>query len=239
MKRKIPMQPVLLFFSLVVVLAGCAKYPPIDSKAELPSDYTYIIGPGDDVEMFVWGNPEISRSVPVRPDGKITAPLVEELPASGKTPYQLARDIEQELAKYIRNPLVTVIVTDFVGPYSEQIRIVGFWGGGSGAGGNSSNSNSGSGSSGTSGGGGRSGGNSIGRALALPYRENMTLLDVVVEVGSYDDYADGNRASVVRYVNGVRRQFGIRLDDLISDGDMSANIELLPGDIIFVPEAFF
>ena len=240
MKRKFPMQPVLLFCSLVVVLAGCAKHPPIDSKAELPSDYTYVIGPGDDVEMFVWGNPEISRSVPVRPDGKITAPLVEELPASGKTPYQLARDIEQELAKYIRNPLVTVIVTDFVGPYSEQIRIVGFWGGGSGFGNSGSNTGgSRSGSIGTSSGGSGSSGGSIGRAMALPYRENMTLLDVVVEVGSYDDYADGNRASVVRYVNGIRRQFGIRLDDLISDGDMSANVELLPGDIIFVPEAFF
>ncbi|MEE9396845.1 MAG: polysaccharide export protein [Methylococcales bacterium] len=237
MKRKIPMQPVLIFFSLAVILAGCAEHPPIKTKAELPSDYTYIIGPGDNVEMFVWGNPEISRSVPVRPDGKITAPLVEELPASGKTPYQLARDIEQELAKYIRNPLVTVIVTEFVGPYSEQIRIIGFWGGGSGFGGGGSNAGTSSGS-GSSGGIGSSGG-SIGRAMALSYRENMTLLDVVVEVGSYDDYADGNRASVVRHVNGVRKQFRIRLDDLISDGDMSANIELLPGDIIFVPEAFF
>ncbi len=219
-------------------LTGCASYPPMEINAQLPSDYTYVIGPGDSVEMFVWGNPEVSRTVPVRPDGKMTAPLVEELKASGKTPYQLARDIEKELARYIRNPLVTVIVSGFNGPYSQQIKIIGAFGGGGGGGG------FGGGGGGFGGGGGGrggfGGGGNIYQARAFPYTEDMTLLDLTVSVGNLGaGYGDGNRASIVRVINGERRQFGVRLDDLVEDGDMSANVELLPGDILFIPEAYF
>lgn len=170
-----------------------------------PSDYTYIIGPGDSLEMFVWGNPEISRTIPVRPDGKINAPLVEELPASGKTPFQLARDIEKELSKYIRNPLVTVIVNDFVGPYSEQVRVVG----------------------------------QAAKPQAVPYKENMSLLDLMILVGGLTDYAAGNRAVIVRNMNGVQQQLRVRIDDLLEDGDITANVNILPGDILIIPEAYF
>lgn len=107
------------------LLAGCASsYPPAPVSAA-DSQYNYLIGPGDTVNIVVWRNPELSMSVPVRPDGRITTPLVEDPPAIGKDATTLARDIEQALAKYIREPVVTVIVTGFVGPYSEQIRVVG------------------------------------------------------------------------------------------------------------------
>lgn len=143
--------------------------------------------------------------VPVRPDGKITTPLVEDLPASGKTASQLARDIEKALAKYIQEPIVTVIVTDFVGPYSEQIRVIG----------------------------------QAAKPQALPYRENMTMLDVLIAVGGVTDFADGNKASVIRNVGGKPQQFGVRLDDLIKDGDISANVLMRPGDVLVIPESFF
>lgn len=252
---------------VAVLLSGCTSYPPMDKNAQLPSDYTYVIGPGDAVEMFVWGNPEVTRSVPVRPDGKITAPLVEELQASGKTPYRLARDIEKELSRYIRNPLVTVIVSGFTGPYSQQIRVIGAFGGGGGGfggggfgGGGGGIGGGGTGGGGTGGGiggggiggggtggglggggiGGGGGGGGIYNAMSLPYTEDMTLLDLTVAVGNLGSgYGAGNRASIVRNINGERKQFGIRLDDLIEDGDMTANVELLPGDIVFIPEAYF
>jgi polysaccharide biosynthesis/export protein len=194
-------------FSLMIcamALTGCTSVP-LAPNIEPLSDYTYIIGPGDSVEMFVWGNPEISRTVPVRPDGKISAPLVEELPASGKTPYQLARLIEKELAKYIRNPLVTVIVSGFVGPYSEQVRVVG----------------------------------QATKPQAVPYKENMSLLDLVIVVGGLTDYAAGNRAVIIRTVNGIQRQFRVRIEDLLDDGDITANINVLPGDILIIPESYF
>lgn len=190
---------VCLFF-----LGGCSSVP-LAPDVEPPTEYTYIIGPGDNVEMFVWGNPEVSRSVPVRPDGKISAPLVEELSASGKTPFQLARDIERELGKYIRNPLVSVIVSGFVGPYSEQVRVVG----------------------------------QAAKPQAVPYKENMSLLDLMIVVGGMTEYADGNRSTIVRTVNGVKQEFRIRIDDLLDNGDISANVNVLPGDILIIPEAYF
>lgn len=193
------------WLAVLLILGACTRLPPLNPRAEPPADYTYIIGPGDSLEMFVWGNPEITRTVVVRPDGKISAPLVEELPATGKTPYQLARDIEKELSRYIRNPLVTVIVSGFVGPFSEQIRVVG----------------------------------EAANPQAIPYREHMTLLDLMIAVGGVTEFAAGNRATLVRWINGQQRQFRVRIDDLLKDGDISANVDLLPGDILIIPEAFF
>lgn len=110
-----------------LMLAACAttpKYPP--APAHLAGvDYNYHIGVNDVVNVIVWRNPELSMSVPVRPDGMITTPLVDDLPALGKTPTQLERDMEKALTKYIRDPVVTVIVTGFRGPAEEQIRVVG------------------------------------------------------------------------------------------------------------------
>jgi polysaccharide export outer membrane protein len=194
-----------LVFSLLT-LGGCATgHPPLSAGNDKVPDHDYLVGPGDIVSITVWRNPEVSMSVPVRPDGKITTPLVEDLPASGKTSSQLARDIEKALAKYIQEPIVTVIVTGFVGPFSEQIRVVG----------------------------------QAAKPQALPYRENMSLLDVLIAVGGITDFADGNKASIIRNVGGNPQQFGVRLDDLIKKGDMSANVLLRPGDILVVPESFF
>lgn len=190
----------------ILILSGCASkgYPPLADEGEVPTHY-YLIGPGDQVNITVWRNPEVSMSVPVRPDGRITTPLVEDLPASGKTPSQLARDIEKALAKYIQEPIVTVIVTGFVGPYSEQIRVIG----------------------------------EAAKPQALPYRENMTIMDVLIVVGGITEFADGNKASIIRNIGGEPKQFGVRLDDLIKDGDISANVPMRPGDILVIPESFF
>lgn len=187
-----------------LIVAGCATvYPPAPAVADR-APAPYLIGPGDTLNVVVWRNPEVSMVVPVRPDGKITTPLVEDLPASGKTANQLARDIETALAKYIQNPVVTVIIQNFVGPYSEQIRVIG----------------------------------EATKPQALPYRENMTLLDVMIAVGGITDFAAGNRASVVRSEGG-KQQFGVRIVDLIKGGDLSANIPMRPGDVVVIPQSFF
>lgn len=188
----------------VLSLGGCKTYPSL-SPDEKYLSHDYIVGPGDNVDVIVWRNPEVSMSVPVRPDGKITTPLVEDLQASGKTSTQLARDIEQALSKYIQQPVVTVVVTEFVGPYTEQIRVVG---------------------------------EAI-KPQALPYREEMTLMDVLIEVGGMTDFAAGNKARIIRVVDGKQQQFSVRLDDLIRDGDISANVPMRQGDVLVIPESFF
>lgn len=187
-------------------LGGCASSrsgAPVDAGAVPQSDY--LIGPGDNLSIIVWRNPEVSQSVPVRPDGKITTPLVEDLPASGKTSTELARDIEKALAKFIQQPVVTVIVTGFIGTYGEQIRVIG----------------------------------QAARPQSLPYRRDMSILDVMIAVGGVTEFAAGNKASIIRNVDGKQQQFTVRLNDLIKDGDISANVPMRPGDILVVPESFF
>jgi polysaccharide export outer membrane protein len=174
--------------------------PPVASAA----DYSYIIGAGDNVNIIVWRNPELSLSVPVRPDGKVSAPLVDELLAQGKTPPELARDIEKKLSTFVRDPVVTVIVTGFVGPYSEQIRVVG----------------------------------EAAKPQFLPYKQKMTLLDVLIAVGGITDFADGNGASILRGTEG-NKQYSVRVKDLIKRGDVSANVEMRPGDILIIPQSYF
>lgn len=116
---------VVMLVGAAGALAGCASsFPPAPSAAA-DEEYNYVVGSGDTLNIVVWRNPELSMSVPVRPDGKITTPLVEDLVAQGKDTTTLARDIEKELSKFIREPVVTVIATGFSGPYSEQIRVVG------------------------------------------------------------------------------------------------------------------
>lgn len=197
----------LALITTSLILGGCAgtKHPPLSAGEGQLSEHEYLIGPGDSVNIIVWRNPEVSMSVPVRPDGKITTPLVEDLPASGKTTSQLARDIEKALAKYIQEPIVTVIVTEFVGPYSEQIRVIG----------------------------------EAAKPQALAYRESMSVMDVLIAVGGITDFADGNRASVIRSAGGNTQQFGVRLDDLLKNGDISANVLMRPGDVLVIPESYF
>jgi polysaccharide export outer membrane protein len=188
-------------------LAGCAsnapKLPPAPVAAATP-DYNYIVGPGDNLNIIVWRNPELSLTVPVRPDGKVSTPLVDELVAQGKTSVQIARDVEQAISKFVRDPIVTVIVTGFVGPYSEQIRVVG----------------------------------EAAKPQALPFKQKMTLLDVMIAVGGLTDFADGNAASILRVTDGGK-QYAVRIKDLIKRGDITANVEMRPGDILIIPQGWF
>jgi polysaccharide export outer membrane protein len=189
---------------MAMALIGCAAKLPPAPGAAASADYKYIIGPGDTVNIIVWRNPEISMSVPVRPDGRISSPLVEDLQAMGKDPTTLARDIEKELGKYIRDAVVTVVVTSFVGPYSEQIRVVG----------------------------------EAAKPQVLPYKQKMTVLDVMIAVGGMTDFADGNGATILRTTEG-NKQYGVRLKDLVKRGDVSANVEMRPGDVLIIPQSWF
>lgn len=190
---------------VAAVAAGCSwnRIPPAPAKAASP-DYQYIIGAGDTLSIVVWRNPELSMTVPVRPDGKIAAPLVEDLPAMGKDSTTLARDIEKALSKVIRDPVVTVVVVSFVGPYSEQIRVVG----------------------------------EAARPQVLAYKQKMTLLDVMIAVGGMTEFADGNGASIIRTVENNKR-YSVRVKDLIKRGDVSANVEMRPGDVLIIPQSWF
>lgn len=189
---------------VVMALAACgSKYPPAPVAGATPA-YRYVIGPLDVLNIIVWRNPELSASVTVRPDGRISTALVEDLQALGRNPTDLARDIEKALSKYIRDPVVTVVVSQFVGPTSEQIRIIG----------------------------------EAVRPQAIPYRQDMTLLDVMIQVGGLTDFADGNAAVLVRGKEGGK-QYSVRLKDLIRRGDISANVDMKPGDVLIIPQSWF
>jgi polysaccharide biosynthesis/export protein len=193
----------------VAFIGGCAGSGPTARDLSSPAVGTtasdYIIGPGDTLQVFVWRNPDISASVPVRPDGRISTPLVEDMQAVGKTPTELARDIELVLEEYIRSPQVNIIVTGFVSTFDEQIRVVG----------------------------------QAAQPRALPYRDRMTLLDVMIEVGGLTEYASGNRARVVRNQGGETQEIRVRLNDLLNRGDISQNIVMRPGDVVVIPGSFF
>ena len=224
---------------LVLLIHGCG-YPPLSEDTDFPSDYTYIIGPGDNMQIFVWGNPDISTNAIVRPDGKITIPLAEDLLASGKTPHELARVMEKQLAKYVRDPQVVIMVSGFQGVYTQQVRVVGqLSGGGGSTGGGTGGGSTGGGGGGVSGSVGGGGGGGSFSAKAFPYKKDMTLLDLMIQVGGLGQFADGNRASIVRNIKGENQQFGIKINDLINDGNLSANVKILPGDIVIIPAALF
>jgi len=166
----------------------------------------YQIGPGDNLQIFVWKNPELSADVPVRPDGKITTPLVQDIQAQGKTPTQLAGDLRTALQAYVQEPIVTVVVKSVAAPTSASaIRV-------------------------------------IGAAVApktVPYHSGLTALDVMIEVGGLTTFASGNKAELIRNENGSYRSYPLRLADLVKSGDMRANVNLKPGDVIRIPERWF
>jgi polysaccharide export outer membrane protein len=186
-----------------LALVACASHPDAPASPEDDSG-VYVIGPLDTVEVFVWGDPDLSREVTVRPDGRISTPLVSDMQAAGKTPGALSDDIAAALRPYIQDPLVTVIVGGFAGPVEQQIRVVG----------------------------------EVNEPAALPYRRNLTLLDVMLTVGGLTEFADGNRAVLVRGEGDTRKTYRVRLEDLLRDSDIDANVGLLPGDVIMVPETF-
>jgi len=164
----------------------------------------YVIGPGDKLQVYVWRNPELSTTVPVRPDGKISTPLVEDMVAIGKSPSQLARDMEKVLAEYVRDPKVNVIVEEAASTFS-QVKVVG----------------------------------EVRKPQALPFRQGMKVLDVLLASDGLTDFAAPNRARIVRQVNGKETEIRVRLRDLINGGDLKQNLELKPGDVIIVPQSLF
>ena len=195
---------IIASLAAVLLLSACATQYPAAPVTASPTDYTYHIGPQDVVNVIVWRNPELSMSVAVRPDGNITTPLIDDLPAIGKTPTQLERDMEKALGKFIRDPVVTVIVTNFQGPSNEAVRIIG----------------------------------EAAKPQVLPYRKNMTVLDVMISVGGLTDFADGNAARIFRPSEGGKL-YTVRLKDLVKRGDISANVDVMPGDILIIPQSWF
>ena len=188
-----------------LALGGCASSRPTPVQTETAAVVVdeYVIGPGDTVQIFVWQHPEVSVSVPVRPDGRISTPLVEDMPAVGKTPTQLARDIELSLGEYIRSPKVNVIVSNFVGTFSTQVRVVG----------------------------------QATAPQAIPFRQELTLLDVMIQVGGLSENAAGNRAKIVRRNGATQEEIPVRLDDLLNKGKIGANVAMRPGDVLIIPES--
>lgn len=197
-----------------LTLTGCAggsagpQLPPASFVAmqEGPGE-EYIIGPLDELTIFVWRNPELGADVQVRPDGRITTPLITDMPAVGKTPKMLADDITLQLSQYIQEPLVSVIVKKFVGTFNQQIRVVG----------------------------------ATEKPASLPYRANMTVLDAMIAVGGLSEYAAGNRARLIRFdkETGQQKEYSLKLHDLLRKGDSKANVMLMPGDVIIIPESSF
>lgn len=191
---------------IIALAAACSSSSTVDYQAPAVEPVTnYRVGPGDSLSIFVWRNPDISTNVPVRPDGKISMPLVEDMQAVGKTPTQLSRDLEVALSEYIKSPKVNVIVTGFVGTFGEQVRVVGM----------------------------------ATEPMALSFRQNMTLLDVMIEVGGLAPGAAGNRAKIVRRSGGQEIEIPVRIHDLLNKGKISANVTIRPGDILIIPESFF
>ena len=191
---------------LLALVTACASSPEEEYQPIADEPITeYRIGPGDSLNVFVWRNPDISITVPVRPDGKISTPLVEDMQAVGKTPTQLSRDMEVALSEYIKSPTVNVIVTGFVGTFSEQIRVVGL----------------------------------ATEPMALSYRQDMTLLDVMIEVGGLAEGAAGNRAKIIRKSGGRQVEIPVRINDLLNKGKISANVALRPGDVLIIPQSIF
>ena len=200
-----------LIFIGICLLPACAGRPLSVNEAGASVEITtidessYRIGPGDTLRVFVWRNPEISTNVQVRPDGMISTPLVEDMVAVGKTPTQLARDMESVLARFIKSPYVNIIVSGFLGTPGDMIRVVG----------------------------------QAQNPQAIRYREGMTVLDVIIAVGGLGEFAAGNRAKLVRKTNGNPVEYRIRLGDLLNKGDIEQNIEMQPGDVLIIPEAYF
>ncbi|MCB1679192.1 MAG: polysaccharide export protein [Halioglobus sp.] len=189
------------------MIAACGGSLPEVPPAQryMDQDYNYVIGPGDTMEIFVWGNEELTTTGVVRPDGKFTTRLVEDVDASGKTSTQLARDIEKVYGEYVKHPVVSVIVNGFVGVPEQQVRVVG----------------------------------EATTPSSVPYRKHMTLLDLMIAVGGMTEFASGNNSVLVRTDSSGQKSYALRLDDLLKDGDISADLDLQPGDVVIISESWF
>ena len=199
------------FAGAMLLLVGCSSEKTLPPAAVTvnPASYAgasdYRVGPGDMLNVSVWHNPEISGPMPVRPDGRISVPLVGDVVAAGKTPMSLADELKEKLKPFIKDPIVTVTPTQFVGPFTRQIRVIG----------------------------------EAAQPRAIAFSANMTVLDVMIDVGGLTRYADGDRAVIVRVENGAQQTYHVHLDSLIRDGDVTQNVAMQPGDILIIPQRFF
>ncbi|WP_376087663.1 XrtA/PEP-CTERM system exopolysaccharide export protein [Roseomonas sp. CCTCC AB2023176] len=194
---------VAVLVPLLAVACSSNYAPPQLAALETPA--TYIIGPGDTLSIFVYRAPELSVELPVRPDGRISMPLVPDIDAAGKTPTQLSEDISRRLREYIREPNVSVIVKSFVGPSTSLVRVIG----------------------------------EAAQPVSIPYREGMTLLDVMIASRGLTRYAAGDRARLVRRGPGGSEVIPVRLSALLKDGDIAQDVRMRPGDTIVIPQSWF
>ena len=207
----IPLRRLTLLLPALAALAACSP-PGGAADATAPATRTsaaaYVIGPGDTLDIFVHQSPELSTTgLPVRPDGRLSIPLVPDVVAAGQTPSQLAREIEQRLRRYVQEPNVTIMVRTFQGAPEAQIRVIG----------------------------------EATEPRVMPYREGMTVLDVMINARGLTRYAAGNRAEIVRRnsTDGTRHNIRVRLTDLLRAGDMSQDVPMQPGDTLLIPQAWF
>jgi len=198
-----------LTLCLLLALSACGRGTPapvtVPIVASVPSQ-PYQIGPGDQLSIFVYQAPNLSvPGLTVRPDGRISMPLIPDIAAAGKTPTELSKDIEAKLKEYVKQPNVSVIVGGFVGPLDRQIRVIG----------------------------------EATEPLALPYRDGITVLDVMILTKGLTRFAAGNSATIVRTVGNQRQTIPLRLSDLLRDGDINQNVAMQPGDTIIIPQSWF
>ena len=193
-------------FLLLVPVAAQAQNAAAGGTAGASTAANYLIGPGDELEIFVWKNPDLSVTLPVRPDGRISTPLVADMQAQGKTPTELAGNLRAALGQYVQDPVVTVLVKQVAAPGSAaSIRVIG----------------------------------AAATPKSVPYRAGLTVLDVLIEVGGLNTYAAGNDAQIIRTQNGTSRNIPVHLKDLMKAGDLKANVQLMPGDVVSIPERWF
>jgi len=168
---------------------------------------SYVIGPGDVIGIFVYRAPDLTVELPVRPDGMVSMPLVSDIQAAGRTPTQLARDLETRLAQFVRDPNVAIMVRSFIGPTNRQVRIIG----------------------------------EASEPAAIPFREGMTILDVMVATRGLTRFAAGNRARIIRRegADGQAEVIPVRLADLLRNGDITQDIAIRPGDTLLIPQSWF
>jgi len=201
-------RPLLTLIACMALLAACTPPPQGAAAPAAPATVSemYVIGPGDSLRIFVYQAPDLSGGVAVRPDGRISVPLVGDITAAGKQPMELAKELEGILKKYVHQPTVTVIVNSFVGPLDRQVRIIG----------------------------------EATDPSAMPYRDGMTLLDVMIATKGLTKFAAGNRAVIIRRgTDGTSQSIPVRLSDLIKDGDIRANMAMQPGDTLIIPQTWF
>ncbi len=186
---------------------GGDELPPAPTDIDQPVDELigYTLGPLDTISINVWEAPEFSTSVPIRPDGKITLPLMPEIQAAGLQPSELASNLEDILVEFVQEPIVTVSVTSFGGPFDRRIRVV----------------------------------RQATGVQVVSYRQQMTMLDAMIEVGGLSDFDNGNKAKLSRNTAEGLKEYNLRLTDLMRKGDQTKNVPVLPGDTIYIPEKWF